>query len=58
MFRLALAGLRALPRFHHWSPQMAERMNVDLVFSHSDAARDLAFVPRPFVLKPADLPTQ
>jgi nucleoside-diphosphate-sugar epimerase len=56
VFRLALAGLRTLPRFRHWSPQMAERMNVDLVFSHSDAARDLSFAPRPFALAAEDLP--
>ena len=54
--RMALTGLRALPRFRHWSPQMAERMNVDLVFSHTDAARDLGFAPRRFVLGSAELP--
>lgn len=56
VFRLAVMGLRAVPRFRHWSTAMAERMNRDLVFDHADAARDLGFVPRPFHLQAGDLP--
>lgn len=50
LFRLAIAILRHLPRYRQWSAAMAERMNRDLVFDYSDAARDLAFKPRAFVL--------
>lgn len=55
-FRLALAVLRRLARYRHWSPAMAERMNRDLVFDHSEAARDLGFKPRVFALAAEDLP--
>ncbi len=55
-FRLAVAMLRCLPRYRLWSPSMAERMNQDLVFDHSEAARDLKFSPRAFKLLPGDLP--
>ncbi len=39
-----------------FSPSMAERMNRDLVFDHTEAMRDLDFRPRNFALKPDDLP--
>lgn len=55
-FRLAVAGVRLLPRFHDWSSAMAERMNQDLVFDHAAAARDFGFSPRPFQLCADDLP--
>lgn len=55
-FRLAVTMLRCLPRYRHWSSAMAERMNQDLVFDHSDAVRDLGFNPRPFRLTAKDLP--
>ena len=54
-FRAAVFFLRRLSRYRHWSVAMAERMNRDLVFDHSEAARDLAFAPRPFVLSAKDL---
>ena len=57
-FRVVLAAMRLLPRYRHWSPTMAERMNRDLVFDHADAARDLSFTPRPFRLTAADLNPQ
>lgn len=56
VFRLAIAGLRLLPRFRQWSPAMAERMNQDLVFDPADAGRDFGFSPRPFRLADTDLP--
>lgn len=56
-FRLAVAILRCLPRYRHWSTAMAERMNRDLVFDHSEAARDLDFMPRMFVLSAEDVAT-
>ncbi len=55
-FRLAVVVLRLLPRYHKWTPAMAERMNLDMAFDHADAARDFGFSPRPFTLNEADLP--
>ena len=55
-FKLAVAGVRLLPRFRDWSSAMAERMNQDLVFDHAPAARDFGFSPRPFQLRADDLP--
>jgi len=56
VFRLAVATLRCVPRYRHWSVAMAERMNRDLVFDHTEAARDLGFKPRIFALTAEDLP--
>jgi uncharacterized protein YbjT (DUF2867 family) len=55
-FKLAIRGLRLVPRYRHWSAAMAERMNRDLVFDHSDAERDLELAFRPFLIRPEDLP--
>ncbi len=55
LLRLALLPLRRLPRFRHWTPAMAERMNRDLVFDHDDARRDLGWTPRPFLPQPGDV---
>nr|WP_254431961.1 NAD-dependent epimerase/dehydratase family protein [Azonexus fungiphilus] len=55
-FRLAVAMLRYLPPYRHWSAAMAERMNRDLVFDHTDAACDLGFKPRGFALTAKDVP--
>ncbi|MFZ4539744.1 NAD-dependent epimerase/dehydratase family protein [Propionivibrio sp.] len=55
-FRLAVTVLRCLPRYRQWSAAMAERMNRDLVFEHTEAARDLGFKPRCFALNAEDLP--
>jgi nucleoside-diphosphate-sugar epimerase len=55
LFRMVFFFLRLLPAFHHWSPAMIERMNMDLVFDHHDAAADLNFSPRPFQPTPEDL---
>ncbi|MDH5348964.1 MAG: hypothetical protein OEW13_13775, partial [Nitrospira sp.] len=56
MFRVAVAVLHLLPRYKHWTVEMAERMNRDLVFTHADTTRDLGFSPRPFRLSSEDLP--
>lgn len=40
--------LRALPRFRHLSSSMLERMERDLCFEHSAAARDFGYAPRTF----------
>lgn len=55
MFGLAVGCLRLLPRYRNWSAAMAERMNRDLVFDHTEAARELGFSPRPFVLTAEDV---
>lgn len=54
-FRLAVAMLRLLPRYRHWSSAMAERMNQDLVFDHEDALRSFNFKPRKFFLDERDV---
>jgi uncharacterized protein YbjT (DUF2867 family) len=54
-FRLAVALLRHLRRYRKWSSAMAERMNRDMVFEHAEAARDLDFKPRMFVLSTEDV---
>jgi nucleoside-diphosphate-sugar epimerase len=54
VLRLALICLHLLPRYRHWSIAMAERMNRDLVFEHSEATRDFGFSPRSFQPTPKD----
>jgi len=56
LFRFVLTCARWLPRYRHWSVAMAERMNRDLLFDHADAARDLGFAPRGFLLSHQDNP--
>ncbi len=57
-FRFVLIGLRLFTRFQHWSVAMVDRMDRDLLFEHQDAAAELGFSPRPFLLKQQDLPTE
>lgn len=47
-FRLGVTCLRRFPRYAHWTVAMAQRMNRDLVFDHSEAERDLGFKARAF----------
>ncbi|MGH8552712.1 MAG: NAD-dependent epimerase/dehydratase family protein, partial [Methylococcales bacterium] len=54
-FRMAVALLHVVPRYRNWTAAMAERMNRDLVFDHSEAAKDLAFEPRAFLLSSEDV---
>ncbi len=56
LFRLAIILMRILPPFREWTPAMAERMNTDMVFDHTEAMQALDFHPRGFTPKPADLP--
>lgn len=56
MFQVAVAVVRVVPRYRYWTVEMADRMNRDLVFDHVDAARDLGFSPRSFMLSSEDLP--
>jgi nucleoside-diphosphate-sugar epimerase len=46
--RAVLPPIRLVPRFNGISMQVFERMNADLVFDHSEAARELGFAPRGF----------
>lgn len=55
-FCFAVALVRLVPRYRHWSAAMAERMNRDQVFDHTDATRAFGFKSRSFVLTPGDLP--
>ncbi len=55
LFSAALSVLRLLPRFQHWTKDMAERMNQNLAFDLSDAKRDFGFDPGPFTLSQEDL---
>ena len=50
LLRFCVPFLRLLPRFRHLSFSMFQRMNEDLAFDHSEAARDLDFFPGPFRL--------
>jgi len=47
-FRLAVSLARLHPRFAHLTPDMALRMQADLVFDHGDAARDFGYQPGRF----------
>lgn len=47
-FRLAVTTARLHPRFAHLTPDMALRMQTDLVFDHSDATRDFGYRPGKF----------
>lgn len=55
IFALSVSFVRLLPRYRSWRLTMAERMNSDLVFDHTEAARDLGFAPRSFTLAPQDV---
>lgn len=47
-FRLAVKLARLHPRFAHLTPDMALRMQADLVFDHSEATRDFDYRPGRF----------
>jgi len=57
MFRAAVFAARSVPRYRKWSSAMAERMNCDMVFDHSEVKRDFEFTPRKFMLSEEDLPS-
>lgn len=48
IYRTALRMARLHPRLRNLSPDVADRMNQDLVFDYGDAARNLGFRPRSF----------
>jgi len=47
-FRLAVKLARLHPRFAHLTPDMALRMEADLVFDHTAATRDFGYRPGMF----------
>ena len=49
IYRATLKSVRLLPGLRSLSPEMANRMNLDLCFDHAEATRDFGFRPRPFV---------
>jgi len=55
VFKLTLACLRLLPRYKYWCATVAERMNRDLVYEHSDASKNLGYKPRAFLLSKKDI---
>lgn len=52
LYRVLLKVLAKIGSFH-FTAEMANRMNQDLVFDNTDAIRDLGFEPREFLLNPA-----
>jgi nucleoside-diphosphate-sugar epimerase len=49
LFRLGIQGVALFPGKRGITPEMATRMNIDLCFSHADAAKDFGFAPKPFL---------
>ena len=56
VLRTLLAALAMLPRYKNYTAEMADRMNRDLCFDHSDAVADFAYSPRPFSWQPPEKP--
>ena len=48
LYRSAIVLARMLPRYRGLTPEVADRMNQDMVFDYAPAARDLGFRPRGF----------
>lgn len=48
VFRLIISIMKLTPRYRKWSTSMAERMNQDLVFDHSDAQQSFDFSAKTF----------
>ncbi len=46
--RLALRAAARLPGYGYIQPEMADRMNRDLVYEHREASADFGYAPRPF----------
>ena len=49
LLKFVIKVLSLLPRWKHLTPDMVDRINQDMVFDHSDAARDLNYSPRSFL---------
>lgn len=48
MLRSVISLIRAFPRYRYLTPDMADRMQRDMLFSHENASRDFGFSPRKF----------
>ena len=48
-FRIFLRAMSRIPGYSHLTPEMANRINRDMCFSHQIASDDFEFNPRPFV---------
>ena len=48
LYRAAIVLARVLPRYRGLTPEVADRMNQDMVFDYAEAACDLGFAPREF----------
>jgi nucleoside-diphosphate-sugar epimerase len=48
IFGLSISLLHLVPRYRHWTTAMAQRMNQDLFFDHSQASHDFGYSPRIF----------
>lgn len=48
VYHAAIRVARVLPRFRGLTPEVADRMNQDMVFDYAAAAQELAFKPRAF----------
>ncbi|MBN9126044.1 MAG: NAD-dependent epimerase/dehydratase family protein [Nitrosospira sp.] len=55
LFSGAMRAIALLPGKRNITPEMASRMNMDLCFDHSDAARDFGYSPRAFLPQWGDL---
>ena len=49
VLRAFLRGLSYVPRYRHLTPEMANRINLDMCFDHGEASRDFGFEPRGFL---------
>ncbi|CAL1239554.1 glycosyltransferase [Candidatus Methylocalor cossyra] len=56
ILRILLRSLSCLPLYRHFTPEMANRINQDMVFDHASATEDFGFAPRRFRL--IDAPKQ
>jgi GT2 family glycosyltransferase/nucleoside-diphosphate-sugar epimerase len=48
LLRICLRSISYLPFYRHLTPEMANRINRDMCFDHSEASRDFGFQPRQF----------
>ncbi len=48
LFGMAMKLISLMPKYKGFNAAMAQRMNDDLVFSHSEASNDFAYAPRRF----------
>ncbi|VAX18803.1 hypothetical protein MNBD_NITROSPINAE01-3 [hydrothermal vent metagenome] len=48
LYKIALRAMSKLPKYKHLTPQMADRMNMDLNYDTSEAIRDFEYHPSKF----------